>query len=198
MNPSGLNFDDIAIQMHEYYRSAYPQAGYPEYVNLPEFMKADNREAALRISKVLSMAGLRLESRAGEDWPEAEQTKIRQTIEDNLDLLAEAEHDGWVEARLRHGWQLGETKNVDLRESHLLVRYPDLPVRIKIKQEKAGPEKFEEGPRKGEPMALEEEVEHEKGKDRNSVRKYVDIVARTEYRVVEETAPPIDSEICAA
>lgn len=189
MNPSGLNFNDIAREMHEYYRTAYPQAGYPEFDRLPEFLKADNREAALRISRVLSMAGLRLERREGKDWPESEQAIIRQTIEDNIDLLAEAEHDGWVEARLRHGWQLGEMKNVDLRESHLLVRYPDLPARIKIKQEykEAGPEKIKEGPQQGKPMTVDQEVEHEKGKDRNSVRKYVDIIARTEYWIVEET-----------
>ena len=35
-------------------------------------------------------------------------------------------------------------------------------------------------------MSLDEEVKAEKEKDRNSVRKYVDIIARTDYRIVPE------------
>jgi hypothetical protein len=35
-------------------------------------------------------------------------------------------------------------------------------------------------------MTLDEEVEHEKKKDCDSVRSYVDIIARTDYRIVRE------------
>ncbi len=35
-------------------------------------------------------------------------------------------------------------------------------------------------------MTLDEDVELEKEKDNNAVRKYVDIVARTSYRIVVE------------
>ncbi|MGQ0735193.1 MAG: RyR domain-containing protein [Acidobacteriota bacterium] len=177
-----LDFDQIAAWIHGYYQAANPDTVYAEFDKLPEFLKVDNRDAACRIGTVLAMAGLRLEDRNGRDWPPDEQHAIRKLIEDNLALLAEAEHDGWVESRVRNGWTAGDRKDIDGRLHHLLVPYTELAAQVARKQAAAGPATREDGT----PMSVDEEVEAEKDKDRNSVRTYVDIIARTSYRIVQE------------
>jgi hypothetical protein len=178
-----LDYDRIAAWIHGYYQQLNLHSVYGDFEALPEFLKVDNRDAAVRIADVLAMAGLRLEERRTQEWSEREQNEIRKVIEHNLSLLAEAEHTGWVESRLRNGWTLGDHRDIDKRQSHLLVPYQRFPEVIARKQAAVGPAtKGENGP----PMSLDEEVEAEKEKDRNSVRKYVDIIARTDYRIVPE------------
>ena len=125
-------------------------------------MKEDNRAAAQRIGTVLAAAGLRLELRGDATWSEEEQAHIRRLIEANLELLAEAEHDGWMETRLRQGWKLTPNKpntpeekraNFDQRLQHLLVEYAAI-----------SPD--------------------ERAKDHDAVRNYVDIIRQTDYRIV--------------
>lgn len=183
--PIELDYESIAEQIHEYYRLKY--GGMPPYAELPEFMKADNREAALRIGQVLSMAGLRIEKRQGSEWLEDDQRSIRGIIDNHLELLAEAEHRGWMEARIRHGWVKADQVNREKKESHLLVPFSEFEQTIARKQEVAGPAIHKSGERKGEPMTVSEEVDAEKDKDRDSVRNYVDIIAKTDgYCIVEE------------
>ena len=184
--PPQLDYEEIAVRIHGFYMQANGDSDYAEFEKLPEFLKADNREAARRIGAVLSMAGLRLEPRNGEDWPPADLEAIRKIIEERGDLLAEAEHEGWVEARLRHGWRLADSKNVDRRESHLLVPYQSFPSQIERKQAASGPAIHQAGDKQGQPMTLDEEVAFEKEKDMHSVRNYVDIIACTNYRIVVE------------
>ncbi len=180
--PAKLDYDQIAAWIHGHFMKANPGAVYTEFEKLPEFLKADNRDAAIRIGKVLAMAGLRLEHRKKTKWPAAQQDRVRRMIEANLDLLAEAEHDGWMESRFRNAWRLGPQKNIDKRESHLLVPYSGFAEQIELKQETVGPALKANGA----PMSVDEEVEAEKDKDRASVRSYVEIIARTDYRIVRE------------
>lgn len=180
--PARLDYDQIAAWIHGDYVKANPDSVYVAFETLPEFLKADNRDAAIRMGQVLAMAGLRLEPRGSKKWPESDQGVVRQIIEDNIDLLAEAEHDGWVESRLRNNWRKGTTKDVENREHHLLVSYPEFPAQIARKQAIAAALEAD-----GRPMSVDEEVEHEKEKDRQSVRRYVDIIARSDYRIVRET-----------
>jgi RyR domain len=182
--PIDLDYELIAEQIHEFYRAKF--GGMPPYAQLPEFMKADNREAALRIGQVLSMAGLRIEPCSGTAWTADDQQRIRDIIEDHLELLAEAEHRGWMEARVRHGWVKADQVDREKKESHLLVPFSEFTRAITRKQEIAGPAIHKSDPRKGKPMSVPEEVEAEKDKDRDSVRNYVDFIAKTKYRIVEE------------
>ncbi len=180
-----IDFDNISAQIHEYYRVQAIKDGWKNdfpmpFAELPEFMKSDNRAAARRIGQVLSMAGLRLLPNEGTPWPAEEQDRILALIEDNIDLLSEGEHEGWTEARIRNGWRLGPCKDVSKRESHLLAPWSQLKERIQIKRDHL--EKLGHPPRK----ALEEEVKSELNKDRDSVRHYVQIIAGTDYRIVEE------------
>jgi len=155
-----IDIERVAAEIHEFYFRLYGGFLPADYDELPEFMKDDNRAAARRIGAVLSVAGLCLAPRDGKEWSKDEQEAIRAVIEESIEILAEAEHDGWVETRLRQGWRLASNKptgdqkraNFDQRLHHLLISYHDLP-------------------------------ESEKTKDRD-VRNYVDIISRTDYRIV--------------
>jgi len=176
-----VDLDDIAAQIHESYRTA--QGSYPSFAELPEFLKEDNREAARRIGQVLALAGLRLVNRDTQGWPKKAQEEIAQVIEQNLDLLAEGEHDLWVASRLRHGWRVGDYKDADRRQHHLLVPYAQFAEQVKRNhryQHRANPV-----PDLTEPE-VEEKVEAEKKKDRDAVKSYVAIIAQTSYRIVRE------------
>jgi hypothetical protein len=182
---AGIDFEAIAQRIHRFYCQLALKEGWPNdfpvpYPALPEYMKADNRAAARRIGQVLALAGLRLGPRAGSAWPRREQEQIRQLIEQNIDLLAEGEHEGWVESRLREGWRVGGGKDVARREHHLLVPYSEFPRQVERRQmrERA----------RGDPprLSVDEEVKKERDKDRESVRNYVPIIRQTDFCIVRE------------
>lgn len=186
---TGIDFEQIAAQIHQFYCDLAIAQGWKNdfpmpFAELPEFMKVDNRAAAQRIPQVLALAGLRLVPRNGQPWTDEEQTEMRNLIEQKeyLDLLAEGEHDGWTQARLRQDWRVGPCKDVSQRQSHLLVPWSQFPAQVEQKQKKAGPARKSDGT----PMTVDEEVEAEKNKDRESVHNYVAIIAQTAYRIARE------------
>jgi hypothetical protein len=75
------------------------------YAELAEIDKEDNRAAARRIPEVLALIGLGL--RKGEDGAPAAVPKdeLKAQLDENIERLAEAEHDGWMEHRSRNGWR---------------------------------------------------------------------------------------------
>lgn len=177
-----IDYEAIAARIHGFYCEQSVKEGWQNdfpmpFNELPEFMKADNRAAARRIGHVLSLAGLQIAPRAGRDWTAEQQQEISKIIEQNIDLLAEGEHDGWTQARLRQGWRLGLCKDIAKRESHLLVPYSELKEQIEKKQ--AHERQQGKTPKK----TVDQEVESEKNKDRDSVRNYVAIIAQTEFRI---------------
>lgn len=130
MKPS-IDVEQIAARIHQFYCDLSVREGWQNdfpmsYEELPEFMKEDNRAAANRIGSVLALAGLYLVPRAGETWDEEERARIHGLIAQNLEVLAEGEHDGWVETRVRNGWRPGPKKNIEAREHHLLKPYSEL------------------------------------------------------------------------
>jgi hypothetical protein len=126
------------------------------FEDLPEFIKDDNRAAARRVCDVVGLIGLYVVP-IGQSTPTVNDDENRRVIRQNLELLAEAEHDGWVAYRLRNGWKRGETKNVDLRVSNGLVPYAELS-------------------------------ETDREKDREAVRRYVDILGEAGYKII--SSPP--------
>lgn len=137
MKPN-IDIEQIAARIHQFYcelaiKEKWTNDFPMPYEELPEFMKEDNREAARRIGNVLGLAGLILVPREDHSWNEEEQAEIRDVIEQSLEVLAEGEHDGWVESRLRHGWRPGPKKNIEAREHHLLKPYAELSEKEKNK-----------------------------------------------------------------
>ncbi len=138
MKPT-IDIDPIAARIHQFYCKLANEEGWTNdfpmpYDELPKFMKEDNREAARRIGDVLGLAGLILAPRkASQEWSDEEQATIRGIIEQSLEVLAEGEHDGWVDSRLRHGWRLGPKKNIEAREHPSLKPYAELSEKEKNK-----------------------------------------------------------------
>ena len=97
------------------------------YAKLAEIDKEDNRAAARRIPEVMALVGLGL--RQGKDGaPAAVPTsEVKAQLEQNIERLAEAEHDGWMEHRSRNGWRRAETRD-DAKKLHPdMLPYAKLP-----------------------------------------------------------------------
>lgn len=97
--------------------------------DLDSEMRDENLAAAKRIPTVLAAAGLHLQQIEGTaDVPQT----IIDHIEAHIDVLAEAEHLGWMENRLRNGWTYNSqcTKpsglRTKLRQHDCLVPYSQL------------------------------------------------------------------------
>lgn len=126
------SFDSVAATLapaiHETYRRLAREQGWDfrwdvPFEELPVDIQADNLEAAARIPVVLARAGLQLTSKVdAEDRTPAE---IGDAIEAQIELLAEAEHDGWMAIKQRAGWTLGPRD--DARKVHpCLLPYAQL------------------------------------------------------------------------
>jgi len=103
------------------------------YAELLETDKEDNRAAARRIPAVLSLVGLGL--RKGKDGAPAAVPRddLRAQLDQNIERLAEAEHDGWMAQRRCNGWRWAKTRNDPLRLHPAVLPYAELTEREKRK-----------------------------------------------------------------
>jgi hypothetical protein len=164
-----IDFEKIGARIHQFYYDKYSGIFPQHYHELPEYMKEDNRAAARRIGLVLKNAGLRIAPRSGAHWSKEDQLTIQAIIDANLEILAEAEHDGWMHTRRRQGWRFvpadpnvgnktpAEKEELrrqatDARQHFLLVPYHELD-------------------------------DKDKNKDRDSVKNYVEIIGQTDYKI---------------
>lgn len=155
-----LGVDELAAKIHEFYREKGRAEGWLkavhdcEFAALPPFDQDSNRAAARRIPGVLALAGL--QAVAGKATSDEMQTAKRM-LEFHIDLLAEAEHDGWMDWHYGEGWtQSTKTPPArdDARQVHkLLIPYAKL-------------------------------TETERDKDRNTIRNYCEIVAKAGLKIV--------------
>ena len=83
------------------------------------------------------------------DTPE----EINEILDRNIEMLAEAEHDGWMDHLLKNGWHYGIIRNDEKKIHNCLKPYQLLP-------------------------------EEDKEKDRNSVRKYPQLLGFVKYKIV--------------
>ena len=80
-----------------------------EFDRLPEAIQDDNRAAAARIPRVLRMAGPYVVPSTGpEDRTSSEALDV---IEENVELLPEEEHVGWMDQRRKNGRASGEPRD---------------------------------------------------------------------------------------
>ena len=86
--------------------------------------KSANVAAAMRIPEILNLVGYELEF--GESTPDQERA-ISARLEQNMEVLAAAEHDGWMEERRLSGWSYGAERDNIARKHPLLVPYDALP-----------------------------------------------------------------------
>jgi hypothetical protein len=89
----------------------------------PDTRKA-NFEQALRIPRIVALAALRVVP--GEPLPPAKEKRVRSALHSHAEILAEAEHNGWMVERLLSGWRYARERS-DPRKMHpLLVPYSQL------------------------------------------------------------------------
>jgi len=149
-----VNADDLAPHVHDYWRDLGKKNGWHmeydmPFAELPEEIKDDNRAAATRIPQVLELVGLYV---VPKKTPGAASAAVANTIiEDNIEILAQAEHDGWMDHKRKNGWVYSEQRNDSKKQHNAMIPYNSL-------------------------------YEHDREKDRNSVRKYPELLARAGYK----------------
>jgi hypothetical protein len=93
-----------------------------DFDKLPADVKADNYAAARRIPEILALAGLALASKDALEPLNAK--KVEAFLRENLELLAETEHDGWMVQKLINGWRFG--KGSDGKQDRAKRLHPSL------------------------------------------------------------------------
>jgi hypothetical protein len=99
-----------------------------EFDVLPEEIRDDNHAAAARIPEILGHAGLyvvpRPESAAGK--PAKLEAHVENIFQSRIEMMAEEEHNGWMNTRLSNGWQFGSPRNDEDKIHDALIPYADL------------------------------------------------------------------------
>jgi CRP-like cAMP-binding protein len=144
------------------------------YENLAEEIKEQNRDLVQDIPNKLAAAGYVLRRVDGEARPEV-------FSEEEVELLAEQEHERWVILKLAQGWSFAPTRDDDAR------RHPDV-----VPWRELGPEERQQrygmdGASRVGPGTLAEE---EKEKDRTLVRRIGTILRATGFTVMK-VQPPV-------
>jgi hypothetical protein len=150
----------LARGIHETWRELADREGWKmqshldkPYEELEPVDQEPNCAAARRLPEILALAGLtvfKLDEVVLPNSPSEE--VIREHLEHHLERLAEAEHDGWMQQRLKNGWRHGPVRNDALKIHPALIPYGKLS-------------------------------DVDKGKDRNSVRYFPDMVRLAGYGI---------------
>lgn len=125
-----LGVDQLAAAVHQFYRTKACSEGWiksqhdRDFVDLSPFDQASNRAAARRIPSVIALAGLKLVPGTADAQ---EQAFAKRMLAFHDDLLAEAEHDGWMDWHLENGWSQSDTRDEFAQLHNRLVSYRDLP-----------------------------------------------------------------------
>ena len=130
--PKPLSADDVAAMapaIHDTWQALGRKEGWLDpkgaesFGELDDFLTASNRAAAERMPGVLALAGLQLESGAFDETAEAD---IRQRLEYHLELLADAEHEGWMQWHMERGWRYAPERNNEKKLHPCLLPFSDL------------------------------------------------------------------------
>ncbi len=126
--------ESLASAVHQAYQELGLKQGWTSvptnYAALSEFFKKSNRAAARRMLETVRLVGLAVDPTGLKTAPAA---NVRQHLEYHLELLAEAEHEGWMKWHLGQGWRW-EPKRDDAARTHpSLVPTGSFPTRTRIK-----------------------------------------------------------------
>jgi hypothetical protein len=128
---------DLAPFIHDFYRQLGIKEGWitpannRDYEDLPDDIKEDNRAAAARLPNILDLVGLYVVPLdSGATMP---LEKIEEIIEANIELLAEAEHNYWMDHKLKNGWTLADKRDDAKKQHNCLRPYMELDEKEKKK-----------------------------------------------------------------
>lgn len=131
-----LKAEEFAPVIHQFYLDLakteqwdpppkYPMGWNDKNPELPEDIKKDNVAAARRLPEVLSLVGLTVVE--AKDTSDDHDPLAGQIIKENLELLAEAEHNGWMAFKKDNDWTWADLRNDDEKQHPAMVPYKDLP-----------------------------------------------------------------------
>jgi len=124
----------LAPFVHGFYLQGMESSGaeisYPEiFEKLVPDMQRDNREAASRIAEILALVNFKIVPST--DHPPVSESELLEILEAAMPILAEVEHERWMEYRLKNGWRYGEVRDNARRIHPSLVPFAELPEDIK-------------------------------------------------------------------
>ena len=91
-------------------------------------------QQALRIPRNLTVISLAVEPG---NFPPDQQATAQSLIEENIEPLAEAEHNGWMVERMLSGWRYARIRDNDKKHHPLLLPYTQLSEADKEKDRQA-------------------------------------------------------------
>ena len=111
-----MNYNEKRLKEHP-----EDELKYPNFSNLPDDMKYSNIRQALGIYDKLDIIGCELKPI---------DNKAYALSNDEIELLAEIEHEDWIKERIDSGWTLGD-KDTENKKSPYLIPYNELSEEIK-------------------------------------------------------------------
>jgi CRP-like cAMP-binding protein len=143
------------------------------YEKLSEHVKEQNRDLVREIPRKLATAGYVMQRLGAGDPP-------AQFSEEEIEQLAEREHDRWVRLKLAQGWSFASSRDEEAR------RHPDLVPWRELKPEERQTRYGIEGASRIGPGTLPEEA---KQNDRALIRSIGSILARIGYGAAKVGRP---------
>lgn len=126
--------EDLAPVIHDNFRRdeaknehELDEINKREYQNLPLAMQDDNIAAAIRISRILALIGMKVASKKDTTYQKISVAEYKKSIKENIDVMARAEHEGWMAQKFKDDWKKGDIKDELLKIHPSLIDYYDLP-----------------------------------------------------------------------
>ena len=125
------NLEELAIAIHKLYNEKklekvpHQPLEWPNFSDLPEFLKYSNLRQARSIADKLSLMGWAMRTKGSNG------KVVSAMSPDVIETLAMFEHEAWVTERLSNGWVYGTQRNADEKISPYLIPYDQLSEEIK-------------------------------------------------------------------
>lgn len=123
--------ESLAKEIHEQYRIDQKKNKKPDdpamqpWENLGENLKESNRKQAAQITEKLHKIGYNLK-------PSTKKHNVPLKLSDEqVELLAEMEHERWTAERLEDGWKYGSQRDPEKKISPYLVPWSELTEEVK-------------------------------------------------------------------
>jgi hypothetical protein len=122
---SAEEIEQMAAEMHnifvKYLRTSRLSLEYPtNYAELPEAYKESNRAFARNIHKSIGRMGYLIVTIGNKK-------SVKQFLPNEIESLAEMEHERWSKEKLDNGWQYGKRRDYNLKLHPCLVPWSALP-----------------------------------------------------------------------